>query len=183
MKYMFASDLHGSAYYTEKVVRRFEEEKPEKLILLGDYLYHGARNDPPERYGPKAVAPLLNSMKERIIGVRGNCDSEIDQAVLEFPMLADYAMMYVDGHDWFITHGDHFNEHEMPPHTAGTVLIHGHTHLKITEKYDDFYYVNPGSASIPKDDELHSYMTYENGIFTIRDLEDGRPLKSLTLDD
>ena len=178
---MFASDLHGSAFYTEKVIRRFEEEKPQKLILLGDYLYHGARNDLPEGYGPKAVAPLLNSIKEKIAAVRGNCDSEIDQVVLEFPILADYILMYVDGHDWFITHGDHHNEQAMPPHSEGTVLIHGHTHVKAAEKIGDFYYVNPGSASLPKDDDFHSYMTYEDGVFTIRDLADGSSLKTLIL--
>ena len=181
MKYMFASDLHGSAYYTEMVVRRFEEEKAERLILLGDYLYHGARNDLPDGYGPKQVAPLLNSLKQLIMGVRGNCDSEIDQYVLDFPMLSDYAMMHVDGHDWFITHGDHFNEENMPPHTEGTVMIHGHTHVKAAGKCGDYYYVNPGSASLPKDDAIHSYMTYEDGVFTIRNLETGEPVMTLTL--
>lgn len=178
---MFASDLHGSAYYTKKVAERFLKEQAEKLILLGDFLYHGARNDPPEEYGPKAVAPVLNALKDKILAVRGNCDSEIDQVVLEFPMLAPYAMMYVDGHDWFITHGDHYNETDMPAHTPGTVLIHGHTHVKAMERIDDFYYMNPGSAAMPKDDALHTYMTYEDGVFTIRDLEDGSPLRELVL--
>lgn len=180
-KFMFASDLHGSLTYGKMVFEKFEEEKPEKLILLGDLLYHGARNDLPDGYSTKGLTALLNEYKEHLLCVRGNCDSEVDQMVLEFPMMADYMMMYVDGHDWIVTHGHVFDETKMIPHTLSTVLLHGHTHLKITDKYDDFYYINPGSTSIPKDDEKHSYMIYENGTFIIKDLTDGTELKRITL--
>lgn len=181
MSFMFASDLHGSLYYGEKVFECYEKEQPEKLILLGDLLYHGARNDFPEGYSTKGLTALLNEHKNDIIAVRGNCDSEVDQMVLEFPIMADYIMMYADGRPFVITHGHVFDETRMIPHTPGTVLVHGHTHLKITEKIDDFYYINPGSAALPKDDEEHSYMMYDNGVFTIKNF-DGKVLKTITLE-
>ena len=179
MKFMIASDIHGSLFYAEKLFQRFEEEKPEKMILLGDLLYHGARNDLPEGYNTKGLTALLNSYKDQLMAVRGNCDAEIDQTVLAFPIMADYLEMYVDGRRWIVTHGHVFDEKSMPAHNAGTVLLHGHTHLKVLENCGDFYYVNPGSVSIPKDeDQIRSYMIYENGVFTIKDL-DGNPLKEM----
>ena len=181
MKFMIASDIHGSLFYAEKLFQRFEEEKPEKMILLGDLLYHGARNDLPEGYNTKGLTALLNSYKDQLMAVRGNCDAEIDQTVLAFPIMADYLEMYVDGRRWIVTHGHVFDEKSMPWHNAGTVLLHGHTHLKVLENCGDFYYVNPGSVSIPKDeDQIRSYMIYENGVFTIKDL-DGNPLKEMEL--
>jgi putative phosphoesterase len=181
MKLMIASDLHGSLYYSQKMFDRFDAEKPEKLILLGDLLYHGARNELPEGYNTKGLTALLNAHKDRILAVRGNCDAEIDQTVLEFPIMADYLEMYVDGHRFVITHGHVVNEDRMLPHEPGTVLLHGHTHLKVLENRGDFFYVNPGSVSIPKDpDGIGSYMIYEDGKFTIRDLE-GNDLKSLRI--
>lgn len=181
MKYMIASDLHGSYYYGELLFERFREEKAELLILLGDLLYHGARNSLPDEYDTIALTKLLNAHKSRIFAVRGNCDSEVDQMVLEFPIQADYNQMYVDGRQWILTHGHLFDEHSMIAHQKGAVLLHGHTHLKVLEKQFDFYYVNPGSVSIPKDDGIHSYMVYENGVFSIKDVEDGRTVRSLTL--
>lgn len=180
MKYMIASDLHGSLELTEKLFERFDEEKPEKLILLGDLLYHGARNDFPAGYSTKGLTALLNAHKNDLLCVRGNCDSEVDQMVLEFPIRADYAYLYVDGHPWLVTHGHIFDEDHMIPHTPGTVLLHGHTHLKITEKRDDFYYLNPGSVSLPKDDAVCSFMVYEDGVFTLKDL-DGQVIRSFAL--
>ena len=181
MKLMFASDLHGSLPAGEQVMARFEIEKPEKLVLLGDLLYHGARNDLPEGYSTKGLTALLNRYKEHIIAVRGNCDSEIDQVVLEFPMMSDYCVIYADGRIFLITHGHVFSEDCMIPHTPGTVLIHGHTHVKVMEKHGDFYYLNPGSAALPKDDSIGSYMIYEDGCFTIRDLKDGSVLREMKL--
>ena len=180
MKLMIASDLHGSLAAAEKLFERFEAEKPEKLVLLGDLLYHGARNDLPERYDTKGLTALLKRYADRILAVRGNCDAEIDQMVLQFPIMADYILMYVDGREWIVTHGHVFNEEKMIPHPADCILIHGHTHVKVLEKHGDFYYLNPGSTSIPKDDEKGSYMIYEDGVFSIRDLF-GNELKSLTL--
>ena len=181
MKYMIASDIHGSLFYAEELFRRYEEEKPEKLLLLGDLLYHGARNDLPKGYDTKGLTALLNRYKDVIFAVRGNCDAEIDQMVLEFPIMADYLEMVVDGRLWLVTHGHVFDENSILPHPAGTVLLHGHTHLKVLEQRGDFYYVNPGSVSIPKDpDGIGSYMVYEDGTFTIKDLQ-GNVLKEMTL--
>lgn len=175
MKYMIASDLHGSYQYAEQLLARFEEEKADMLILLGDLLYHGARNPLPEGYSTKDLTALLNRYKSRIFAVRGNCDSEVDQMVLEFPMSADYNMMYVDGRLWILTHGHLFDEHSMIPHEPGAVLLHGHTHVKVMSRLRDesgvFYFVNPGSVSLPKDGPLHSYVTYENRVFSMKNLD------------
>ena len=170
MRIMIASDLHGSFECGKELLLRFEEEKCEKLLLLGDLLYHGARNDLPGGYDTKALTAHLNHYKDRILAVRGNCDAEIDQTVLEFPIMSDFLTLFVDGREWIATHGHIFNEDRMMPHSSGAVLLHGHTHLKVTEKRDDFYYVNPGSVSIPKDDAFGSYMVYENNRFTLKKL-------------
>ncbi len=181
MKLMIASDLHGSLYYGEKLFEAYENEKPEKILLLGDLLYHGARNDLPKGYDTKGLTALLNRYKDVILGVRGNCDASIDQMVLEFPMMADYILLYLDGRTFIATHGDLIHEDAMIPHTDGTILLHGHTHLKIAENRGDFTYINPGSVSIPKDDEHHSYIIYEEGTFIFKDVETGEILKTYTL--
>ena len=180
MKFMFASDIHGSLYYAEKLMERFSAEKPEKLFVLGDFLYHGPRNDIPKGYDTKALAALLNRYKKDIVGVRGNCDADIDQVMLEFPMMADYMMLFSDGISMVLTHGHIFDENSMIPHGPGTVLLHGHTHLKVSEKCGDFYYINPGSVSIPKDDNEHSYLLYEDRKFTFKNLE-GEVLREFTV--
>ncbi len=181
MKLMIASDLHGSLTASEKLFDRFNIEKPEKLVLLGDLLYHGARNDLPEGYSTKGLTALLNCYKKDILAVRGNCDAAIDDMVLEFPIMADYVMLFVDGRIMIATHGDLISEEHMVPHTPGTILLHGHTHVKAAEKIGDFYYLNPGSVSIPKDDDLGSYLVYEDGVFTFKDL-DGNTVRTYTLD-
>jgi len=181
MKIMIASDLHGSETLTAKLFERYDAEGAEKLILLGDLLYHGARNDLPEGYSTKGLTALLNSRKEALFCVRGNCDSDVDQMVLEFPMMADYNLMFIDGRTWVLTHGHVFDEKTMIPHVPGTVLLHGHTHLKVLEKIDDFYFLNPGSVSIPKDGDIGSYIVYENGVFTMKDLN-GTTLSELKID-
>lgn len=171
MKLMFASDIHGSHYYCNQMFQAFEREQPEKLILLGDLLYHGPRNDLPKEYNPKAVIELLNSYKHHLLCVRGNCEAEVDQMVLEFPVMADYAILYLDGHMVFLTHGHKYNLEQLPPLGENSILIHGHTHIQAMEETKDCIYLNPGSVSIPKNGNTHSYMIYENGIFTIKDLE------------
>ena len=181
MKIMIASDLHGSLYYGQKLFDRFEEEKAEKIMLLGDLLYHGARNALPEEYSTISLTALLNRYKDRILAVRGNCDAEIDQTVLEFPIMQTYLVAWIDGRKWFLTHGHVFNEHTMFPHDPGDILLHGHTHVKALEKVEDFYFVNPGSVSIPKDGTVHSYALYEDGAFCLKDVENGRELKRLVL--
>lgn len=171
MKLMFASDIHGSAYYCRKMLERFEKEQPEKLILLGDLLYHGPRNDLPRDYAPKEVIGMLNGIKKELLCVRGNCEAEVDQMVLEFPVLADYMVMFEAGHMFFITHGHLFNKEKVPMLKSGDILIHGHTHIQAMEDCGDFFYINPGSVSIPKAGNQHSYMMYEDGTFTIRNLQ------------
>ena len=182
MKLVIASDLHGSWKYGKRLFERYKEEQAEKLILLGDLLYHGARNALPDEYSTIDLTKLLNAHKADVFAVRGNCDSEVDQMVLEFPIMADYNMMFVDGRQWIITHGHLFDERYMIAHEPGAVLLHGHTHVKVMEDCGDFYFMNPGSVAIPKDpDGIHSYMVYEDGTFTLKDVTDGRTLRTFTL--
>ncbi|MDO5409705.1 MAG: phosphodiesterase [Lachnospiraceae bacterium] len=180
MKIMFASDIHGSAYYCRKLIERYQEEKPEKMILLGDLLYHGPRNDLPEEYAPKKVIAMLNEIREELLCVRGNCEAEVDQMVLEFPVLADYMVMFEKGRMFFITHGHVYNKENLPMLKKGDLLIHGHTHIQAMEDCGDFTYINPGSVSIPKAGNQHSYMMYEDGIFSIKNLA-GEEIMSYTL--
>ena len=170
MKLMIASDIHGSAHYTRKLLDAFAREEAEKLILLGDVLYHGPRNDLPKGYAPKEVIELLNPLKDQILCVRGNCDTEVDQMVLSFPVLADYAVIFADGKTIYATHGHNFNEDKLPPLAKGDVLLNGHTHVPKCTCHDTYTYMNPGSVSIPKEKSPHSYMIFENGKFYWKDL-------------
>ena len=180
MKLMFASDIHGSAVYARKMKELYEREGAQKLILLGDLLYHGPRNDLPEGYVPKEVIALLNGMKDELLAVRGNCEAEVDQMVLEFPVMADYAVLWLEGRMVFLTHGHHYNEQNLPMLKKGDVLIHGHTHVRAAADRGDYFFLNPGSLSIPKGDGVHSYMVYEDGVFTTKDT-DGRVLETLDI--
>lgn len=165
MHIMIASDIHGSATYCEKMLERYEIEKADKLMLLGDILYHGPRNDLPEGYAPKKVIDMLNRKKHEILCVRGNCDTEVDQMVLEFPILADYAMLYVNNHMIFCTHGHNYNKDKLPMLKPGDILLHGHTHIPVYESIGDYIYMNPGSISIPKESSEHSYMILKDNEF------------------
>ncbi len=180
MRLLIASDIHGSAYYLEKLLSRINEEKPEKIILLGDILYHGPRNDLPKGYEPKKVIEKLNKIKSLILAVRGNCDTEVDQMVLDFPIMAEYAIIYYEGKMIFLTHGHNFNSANPPLLSEGDILLHGHTHVPAAEKYGSFTYLNPGSVSIPKEDSPHSYMIFENGTFCWKDL-DGKVYKEFNM--
>jgi len=170
MKLLIASDIHGSAYYCAQLLARIEEEKPDKILLLGDLLYHGPRNALPEDYDCPKAYEMLNGLKEKIIAVRGNCDSEVDQMVLTFPIMADYALVQADGILLYATHGHLWNEQFQPPMTEGTVLLNGHTHIPACTPHGRFTYMNPGSVSIPKGGSCHSYMTLEKGVFLWKDL-------------
>lgn len=165
MKLMIASDIHGSAYYCGILMEAWKKEQPDKLLLLGDLLYHGPRNDLPKDYAPKQVISMLNEKKDEILCVRGNCEAEVDQMVLEFPVLADYCILYEAGRMIFATHGHVHNEKNLPPLKEGDILLHGHTHVPECAEYDGYLYMNPGSVSIPKEESLHSYMMLENGTF------------------
>ncbi len=172
MKIMFASDIHGDYDCATATLKKYREEKAEKLILLGDIIYHGPRNDLPEGYAPKKVIALLNEVKDELACVRGNCDTEVDQMVLEFPILADYMLMYERGRCFFITHGHHHNTTTPPMLKEGDILIHGHTHvLTVTPFGNNNTYINPGSVSLPKEGNPKSYMVYEDGLFSIKDFE------------
>lgn len=176
MKLMFASDIHGSAYWTKALRAAWEREAPAKLILLGDILYHGPRNPLPREYDPPTVVEILTGMKQEILCVRGNCEAEVDQMVLPFPVMADYMALWLDdGPMAFVTHGHLYNEGNLPMLKRGDVLIHGHTHVPIIRWHEEegYTYLNPGSVSIPKEDSPNSYMVYENRRFSIRHLEDG----------
>lgn len=182
MKWMIASDLHGSAYYCRKMLEAFEREEADRLFLLGDLLYHGPRNDLPREYAPKEVIPLLNGKKEKLLCVRGNCDAEVDQMVLEFPMLADYAVLPVGQRLIYATHGHIYHVKNLPPLAPGDVLLHGHTHVPAwTEFGQGNLYLNPGSVSIPKEDSPHSYMTLEGNTMQWKELESSAVFHELTL--
>lgn len=171
MKLMFASDIHGSSYYANRVVETFEKEQAENLILLGDILYHGPRNDLPKDYDPKKVIALLNPLKEKLLCVRGNCDGEVDQMVLDFPILADYIMLFLDGKRVYLSHGHVYNPENPMPLQKGDILINGHTHVHKVEEKEGFTYLNPGSVSIPKENQVPSYMIYQDKTFFIKDLD------------
>ena len=182
MKWMIASDLHGSAYYCRKMLEAFEREGADRLFLLGDLLYHGPRNDLPREYAPKEVIPLLNGKKEVLLCVRGNCDAEVDQMVLEFPVLADYAVLPVGQRLIYATHGHIYHVKNLPPLAPGDVLLHGHTHVPAwTEFGQGNLYLNPGSVSIPKEYSPHSYMTLEENTMQWKELESSAVFHELTL--
>ncbi|MEE0579351.1 MAG: phosphodiesterase [Faecalibacterium sp.] len=182
MKWMIASDLHGSAYYCRKMLEVFEREGADRLFLLGDLLYHGPRNDLPREYAPKEVIPLLNGKKEKLLCVRGNCDAEVDQMVLEFPVLADYAVLPVGRRLIYATHGHIYHVKNLPPLAPGDVLLHGHTHVPAwTEFGQGNLYLNPGSVSIPKENSPHSYMTLEGNTMQWKELESSAVFHELTL--
>ena len=171
MKWMIASDIHGSELYLRKLLDAYNREKADRMLLLGDLLYHGPRNDLPEGYQPKKVIELLNSMKEEILCVRGNCEAEVDQMVLEFPVMAEYAILTAGRRMIFATHGHVFNERNLPPLHKGDILLHGHTHIPKCTEHEDYIYMNPGSVSIPKENSHHGYMIMEGLDFAWKDLE------------
>ena len=180
MKLMIASDIHGSAAFCEELLNAYQKEAPDRLLLLGDLLYHGPRNDLPEQYAPKKVIEMLNAHKNELMCVRGNCEAEVDQMVLGFPVLADYAFLEVNGIRIFATHGHHHGEDNPPPLAKGDILLCGHTHIPACREYDGFTYLNPGSVSIPKEGSAHSYMILEDRTFTWKAL-DGTPYQTYTV--
>ena len=171
MRILIASDIHGSAFYCRKLLEAYREEKAERMLLLGDILYHGPRNDLPEGYDTKAVSALLNAYRQEILCVRGNCDAEVDQWMLEFPLMADYCVIPDGSITIYATHGHIYNEEHLPPLKPGDILLHGHTHIPACREHGTYTYLNPGSVSIPKEGSHRGYMIYEDGVFTWKDLE------------
>ncbi len=180
MKYIIASDIHGSALWCEKLIKAFESENADKLILLGDILYHGPRNDLPDEYNPKKVIEMLNALTGKIMSVRGNCEAEVDQMVLSFPVLADYAIIPYNGKTIFLTHGHIYNEAKLPPLDNGDILMHGHTHIPVCEKRDGYTLVNPGSVSLPKENSHHGYAILEANSINLKDF-DGKIRGEMTI--
>ena len=158
MKWFVFSDLHGSAFYCEKTLEAFEREKADRMLFLGDILNHGPRNALPEKYDPPAVIEMLNAYKDRIIAIKGNCDSDVDSMVMQFPVNADFAVLPVGNRIIYVTHGHVFNKGNLPPMNKGDILMTGHTHIPACEETGDILYVNPGSVSIPKGDSTNMYM-------------------------
>ena len=182
MKWMIASDLHGSYFYASQMQQAFEREQADRLLLLGDLLYHGPRNDLPRDYAPKQVIPLLNSLAPKLLCVRGNCDAEVDQMVLNFPVLADYAVLPVGQRLVYVTHGHVFNLNHLPPLAPGDILLHGHTHVPAWAPFGaGNLCLNPGSLAIPKEGSPHSYMTLEENTMQWKELESSAVFHELTL--
>ena len=177
MKWFVASDIHGSAYYCEKMLQAFDREKADRMLLLGDLLYHGPRNDLPRGYDPREVIRLLNERRGRILCVRGNCEAEVDQMVLQFPVMADYCVLCVGERVIYATHGHLFGEEDPPPLQAGDILLGGHTHVPKCADHGDYWYINPGSVSLPKEGSHRGYLLIGEE-FVWKDLEGERILSN-----
>ena len=180
MKVLVISDIHGSGYYAEKIKEINEKEQPDKIILLGDIYYHGPRNNLSQEYEPMKVAQILNSLKDKLSVVKGNCDAEVDQWLVDFPIISEMGCIMIDGISMYITHGHKYNYENKPPMCPHDILIFGHTHVPFAEDCEDGIFINPGSVSIPKEGSKNSYLIYENGVFLWKDL-DGEVYKSLEL--
>ena len=183
VKLMIASDIHGCAPACRKLLDIFESSNADRLILLGDLLYHGPRNDLPEGYDPKAVIAMLSEQADRLFCVRGNCDTEVDQMVLPFPMMAETALLLVDGRTWFAAHGHRAGANptagDLPKLPAGSVVLTGHTHIPTLDMNSEgVLLLNPGSASIPKGGFAPSFALYEDGVFTVKDMDQASILQT-----
>lgn len=181
-KLFFISDIHGSLYYLKKALEIYENEKADYIIILGDELYHGARNPLPKDYNPKEVAELLNNYKDKIIAVRGNSDSEVDQMVLEYPMMSAYSIVLHNGRRLFLTHGHIYDRDKLPNLSSGDAIIYGHIHLPLAEKQNNIFVINPGSITLPKEGNPNSYGILENNNFKIKDL-DGNVVKEISFNE
>ncbi|MCB2288269.1 phosphodiesterase [Clostridium sp. CS001] len=180
MKIFFMSDIHGSLYYLEKAIQLYKEENANYIVILGDELYHGPRNPLPEGYNPQLVANLLNQHKDKIIAIRGNCDSEVDQMLIDYPIMADYSIILHNDRRLFLTHGHIYNESNLPNLSENDVLIMGHTHIPVAKKYNNIFILNPGSISLPKENNPNSYGILEEDLFQIKDLE-GNVIKEIRM--
>lgn len=173
MKWIIASDLHGSAYYCQKLIQRYRTENASRILLLGDLLYHGPRNDLPRDYNPKEVITMLNEIADKLVCVRGNCDAEVDQMVLNFPMMADYAVLDFGGKAIYGTHGHIYNDQNPLKFAKGSIMVCGHFHVPCIKELDGFVYLNDGSLSLPKEGSWHNYMTFDGETFLWHDVETG----------
>lgn len=181
MTILTISDIHGSHHYLEGVLEVFHRENADLILILGDELYHGPRNPLPEGYNPKLVAETLNKYKDKIIAVRGNCDSEVDQMVLDYPITSDLSTILWEGRRIIATHGHIYNEEKLPPMGSGDILIYGHTHLPVAKKEGDIFILNPGSISLPKGGHPNSYGILRENSFKVISLE-GEIVKEISFD-
>jgi len=181
MKLMFASDIHGSLPATERVLSLFAESGARYLVILGDVLNHGPRNALPEGYAPADVATCLNSVADRIIAVRGNCDSEVDQMLLHFPLTAPWQQVLTPGQRLFLTHGHLFGPDNVPALSAGDVLVYGHTHIPVAVRKGEIFHFNPGSVSIPKGGYSASYGMMESNKLRVLALNDQRVIAEVAI--
>lgn len=180
MKYVIASDIHGSAFWCDKLLKAFERERADKLLLLGDLLYHGPRNPFPDGYGCMEVSDALNSVKDKILCVRGNCDSEVDQMVLEFPITAPFALLDVKGKTVFATHGHLYDDVNPPALQPGDVLLNGHFHVPVIKTLPSgIIYANCGSVGLPKGGSVNSYLVLDEGL-KLKNLSTGETFRSFT---
>lgn len=182
MKIMVASDIHGSAFYCREMINAYERENPDRILFLGDLLYHGPRNDLPKEYAPKEVIAMLNDEKvaSKVLCVRGNCEAEVDQMVLNFPCLADYCVLFAGSRMIFATHGHVYGENNPPKLKKSDILLNGHTHVPALVEHENFTYINPGSVSIPKENSHHGYMVIDDEKIVWKTLE-GAEVKSYKL--
>lgn len=180
MKLFFISDIHGSELFLNKALEAFEREQADQIIILGDELYHGPRNPLPEGYNPKVVAEILNKYKDKIIAVRGNCDSEVDQMVIEYPIMSDYVILADNNRKFFLTHGHIYSPVNLPKLSEGDVFCYGHTHIPVAEKKESINIFNPGSITLPKENNPNSYGIYFDGKLFVKTL-DGKIIKELIL--
>lgn len=181
MKLLIASDIHGSAKHAEQLLKAYGYEKPDRIVLLGDLLYHGPRNSLPDDYDTRRTMEILNSLRSQILAVRGNCDSEVDQMVLDFPIMNRYELFEADGLKIFATHGHSYDPMSPPPFVEMDIMLNGHTHVPSIKRYDGFVYVNPGSVSIPKGGSAHSYAVLEDRRISLRRLDSREEYDSLQL--
>lgn len=170
MKLMFISDIHGSEYWLDKALEIYGQGDFDRLVILGDVLYHGPRNPLPEGYDPKGVLAKLNALSEEIIAIRGNCDSEVDQMVLEFRVLNEEGHLVLEEDQFYLCHGHHLDEENLPKLRKGSIICHGHTHIPRIDSVGDYIIFNPGSIALPKNDTPHAYGIYENGSLSVYDI-------------
>ncbi len=180
MKILFFSDSHGSAKAMGELSLAIHNFQPELIVMLGDALYHGPRNALPGNYDTKKTADILNLYKNKIMAVRGNCDAEVDQMMLQFPIMNDYSTLYAGQTRFFLTHGHIWNKSNPPPIPKGTILAHGHTHIPTLDTTGDIIIFNPGSIAIPKNGNPPTYGTWDNGILAVRNLADGSVYNGLS---
>ncbi len=180
MKVLIISDIHGSSFYSKKIKELNQKENPNKIILLGDLYYHGPRNPLTEKYEPMEVAKILNSLKDKIIAVKGNCDADVDEMISDFKMLEKISLD-INGYRVFCSHGHKYNINNLPEEYFD-IMFYGHFHTGFIEKENGRIYANPGSISLPKNNSQHSYLIFQDKELILKDI-DGNIIQKTNLGD